>query len=56
MSQQIHTDREQIQSISASLNKAYSEGQLRKFRVLELRNSFSEKTTCKVQWGPMMRA
>lgn len=56
MSQHIDTDREQIQARAALLSKAYSENRLGKFRVLELRNSFSEKTTCKVQWGPMMRA
>jgi|MDTC01.1.fsa_nt_gb hypothetical protein len=56
MSQHTQTDREQIQAVTSNLTKAFSENHLRKFRVMELRNSFSEKTTCKVQWGPMMRA
>jgi len=38
-----------------SLNEAYSNGQLDDYRALELKDSFDEKTTCRVQWGPLMR-
>lgn len=38
-----------------SLNEAYLNNQLEDYRVLELKDSFDEQTTCKVQWGPMMR-
>jgi len=39
-----------------SLNEAYLNSQLDDYRLLELKDSRDEQTTCRVQWGPMMRA
>lgn len=53
--QQVHSGGEQIEALVLSLNEAYSNKQLEGCRVLELKDSFDEQTTCMVQWGPMMR-
>jgi hypothetical protein len=46
-------------SLNASLvklNEAYSNNQLGSYKALGLKDSYSETTSCNVQWGPMMRA
>jgi len=45
-------------SLKASLvrlNAAYSSNQLDSYRALKLKDSLTEKTSCNLQWGPMMR-
>ena len=38
------------------LNAAYSNNQLDSYKALSLKDGYSDKTSCNVQWGPMMRA
>ena len=40
----------------AELNEAYSNDRLDSYKALGLKDSYAEKTSCNVQWGPMMRA
>tara|TARA_R110000823_G_scaffold232224_2_gene358732 strand:- start:3989 stop:4159 length:171 start_codon:yes stop_codon:yes gene_type:complete len=44
-----------VEDMVAKLNEAYSNRKLGKYRALELKDSFTEETTCAIQWGPMMR-
>ncbi|HEV7613918.1 MAG TPA: hypothetical protein VGO37_18710 [Steroidobacteraceae bacterium] len=37
------------------LNNAYESDRLDGYKALLLKDSNTEKTTCNVQWGPMMR-
>lgn len=37
------------------LNIAYVGGRLDDYKALALKDSHTEKTTCNMQWGPMMR-
>lgn len=53
--QEVSSNMEQIEALVVGLNEAYSNNQLDDYRALELKDSFDEQTTCKVQWGPMMR-
>lgn len=45
----------QLEISMARLNHAYQKNRLDNCKALRLANSFSEKTTCYVQWGPQMR-
>lgn len=53
--QEVFSNKAQIESLVVSLNEAYLKNQLDDYRVIELKESFDEQTTCRVQWGPMMR-
>lgn len=53
--QEVFSNKAQIESLVVSLNEAYLKNQLHDYRVIELKESFDEQTTCRVQWGPMMR-
>ena len=44
-----------VEKMVARLNEAYSNRNLDEYRALELKDSFTEDTTCAIQWGPMMR-
>lgn len=55
MNQEMHSNAERIGDLVASLNEAYSSNQLDGYRVLELKESHDERTTCSIQWGPQMR-
>ena len=39
----------------AKLCKAQASDQLTKYRVLELKGSHNDHSTCNMQWGPQMR-
>jgi len=39
----------------ARLNNAYENDRLAGYKALLLKDSHTERTTCNVQWGPMMR-
>lgn len=56
MNQELQSGASQIETLVAHLNEAYANNQLDGYRALELKDSVDEQTTCKVQWGPMMRA
>jgi len=62
MHQLISTKQEQRgshESMNASLvklNEAYLSNHLESYKALGLKDSYAEKTSCNVQWGPMMRA
>lgn len=55
MNQEISSIGAQLESTVASLHEAYSNHELDDCRVMELKDSFDEQTTCMLQWGPMMR-
>jgi len=56
MKEQVYADDARFDALLDSFNKAYSNGQLDNYRALELKDSFAERTTCRVQWGPANRA
>jgi hypothetical protein len=39
----------------AQLNNAYESSRLDGYKALALKDSHTDKTTCNLQWGPMMR-
>lgn len=39
----------------AKLSQAHANDQLTKYRVLELKDSHNDQSTCNMQWGPQMR-
>ena len=52
------TDVKGTSSLFASivaLNSAYASSRLDGYKALALKDSFTEITTCNLQWGPMMR-
>lgn len=51
-----HASHESINASLAKLNDAYSSNRLDNYKALGLKDSYAEKTSCNVQWGPMMRA
>ncbi len=53
---QVHSESGSSLKISLmKLNEAYANNQLGSYRALGLKDSLVEKTTCYIQWGPMMR-
>ncbi|MDB4409873.1 hypothetical protein N9235_03595 [Gammaproteobacteria bacterium] len=55
MNEAISRDDNPVEDMVARLNEAYSNRHLDEYRALELKDSFTEETTCAIQWGPMMR-
>lgn len=51
-----HGNHASLSASLAKLNEAYSNNKLDSYKALDLKNSYAEKTSCNVQWGPMMRA
>lgn len=39
----------------AKLTQAHANDQLNKYRVLDLKGSHNDQSTCNMQWGPQMR-
>jgi hypothetical protein len=55
MNQDTSQDNNLVGDMVTRLNEAYSNKHLDDYRALELKDSFTEETTCAIQWGPMMR-
>jgi hypothetical protein len=55
MSHEAQSNGRQVEASVIGLTDAYSNNQLHGYRVLELKDSLDEQTTCLVQWGPQMR-
>lgn len=45
----------QTEATIAKLSQAYANNQLNKYRVLKLKDSHNDQSTCNMQWGPQMR-
>jgi hypothetical protein len=56
MTEQVCLDDARFDALVDGLNEAYSSGLLDDYRALALKDSFDERTTCRVQWGPANRA
>jgi hypothetical protein len=55
MAEQAVLDDARFDELVDGLTEAYSGGLLDDYRALQLKDSFDEQTTCRVQWGPVMR-